>query len=115
MSTAPLISEETTQSISTLDLRDDLADPATTIVDVRPLAAYNGWRSSGEARGGHIPGAVAFPSAWPESVDDAELKRLLDSKEIEPGREVVLYRARPEDVAAGSDRLPRPRHPGAPP
>jgi molybdopterin synthase sulfurtransferase len=86
--------------ISTAELRRRLADPTLTIVDVRPLAAYNGWRSNGEAHGGHIPGAVAFPSAWLRSVDDAELERLLDSKEIVPGREVVLYGDRPEDVAA---------------
>jgi len=54
--------------ISTAELRRRLADPTLTIVDVRPLAAYNGWRSNGDARGGHIPGAVAFPSAWLGSV-----------------------------------------------
>jgi thiosulfate/3-mercaptopyruvate sulfurtransferase len=86
--------------ISTAELRRRLADPTLTIVDVRPLAAFNGWRSNGEARGGHIPGAVAFPSAWLDTVDSTELERLLDSKEIVPGREVVLYGARPEDVAA---------------
>jgi thiosulfate/3-mercaptopyruvate sulfurtransferase len=88
------------ESISTAELRGRLTDPALTIVDVRPLAAYNGWRLNGEARGGHIPGAVAFPGAWLGSVDDAELERLLDSKEIARGRDVVLYGARPEDVAA---------------
>ena len=56
--------------ISTDELRRRLADPTLTIVDVRPLAAYNGWQLEGEARGGHIPGAVAFPSAWLDSVDD---------------------------------------------
>ena len=86
--------------ISTAELRRRLADPMLTIVDVRPLAAYNGWRLNGEARGGHIPGAVAFPGAWLGSVDDEELERLLDSKEIAPGREVVLYGDRPEDVEA---------------
>ena len=54
----------TTRSIDTAELRDRLDDPSLTIVDVRPLAAYNGWRLGGEARGGHIPGAVAFPVAW---------------------------------------------------
>ena len=51
-------------SISTADLRDRLGEPGLTIVDVRPMAAYNGWRLDGEPRGGHIPGAVAFPAAW---------------------------------------------------
>ena len=62
-----------TSTISTAELRDRLADPGLTIVDVRPLAAYNGWRLGDEARGGHIPGAVAFPSAWLTSVDAPEI------------------------------------------
>src|SRR5205807_810694 len=84
---------------STAELRRRLTDPGLTIVDVRPLPAYNGWRPNGEARGGHIPGAVAFPSAWLMSVDDAEVVRLLHSKNIVPGREVVLYGGS-DDVAA---------------
>jgi 3-mercaptopyruvate sulfurtransferase SseA len=58
-------------AISTVELRQRLTDPELTIVDVRPLTAYNGWRAIGESRGGHIPGAVAFPSRWLSSVDDA--------------------------------------------
>src|SRR3989475_891575 len=92
-------------AISTAELRRRLTDPELTIVDVRPLSAYNGWRASGEARGGHIPGAVAFPSGWLSSVDDAELERLLDSKGIVPNREIVLYGDRPEDVLAVQTRL----------
>jgi thiosulfate/3-mercaptopyruvate sulfurtransferase len=83
--------------ISTEELRRRLEDSVLTIVDVRPLPAYNGWRSQGEARGGHIAGAVAFPSAWLHSLDEEELERLLEVKGIRPGREVVLYGG-PEEV-----------------
>jgi 3-mercaptopyruvate sulfurtransferase SseA len=86
--------------ISTGELRERLTDPELAIVDVRPLPAYNGWRLKGEARGGHIPGAVAFPSAWLRSVDEAEVERLLHSKDIVSSREVVLYGDRVEDVEA---------------
>ena len=55
MSTLHIVQEGTGLAISTEELRDRLGDPALTIVDVRPLAAYNGWRLRGEARGGHIP------------------------------------------------------------
>src|SRR5438128_1986546 len=92
-------------AISTAELRHRLSDPELTIVDVRPLSAYNGWRVNGEARGGHIPGAVALPSGWLGRVDDAGLERLLDSKDIVASREVVLYGDRPEDVAAVQARL----------
>jgi 3-mercaptopyruvate sulfurtransferase SseA len=86
--------------IPTDELRERLTDPELTIVDVRPLPAYNGWRLNGEARGGHIPGAVAFPSAWFSSVDGAEVERLLDSKAIVSSREVILYGDRAADVEA---------------
>jgi thiosulfate/3-mercaptopyruvate sulfurtransferase len=100
MTTAHLVSEETTQSISTSELRDLLADPAATIVDVRPLAAYNGWRLYGEARGGHIPGAVSFPSAWLTSVDGPEIQRILGEKGVLTSDHVVVYGAGTEDADA---------------
>ena len=92
-------------TISTTELRRRLDDPDLTIVDVRPLAAYNGWRRNGEARGGHIPGAVAFAGAWLNSLDDVEVERLLHSKGIVPSREVVLYGDDPEGVTAVKTRL----------
>jgi 3-mercaptopyruvate sulfurtransferase SseA len=99
-------------SISVIELRRRLDDDALTIVDVRPLPAYNGWRQGEAARGGHIPGAVAFPSAWLRSVDDAEIERLLDSKGIVSSREVVLYGDRAEDLAAVQARLEELGHRG---
>ena len=99
------------QQISTDELRRRLLDPDLTIVDVRPLHAYNGWRLDGEARGGHILGAVAFPSAWLASVDDAEVVRLLHSKEIVTSQEVVLYGAA-DDVSAVGARLTELGHTG---
>lgn len=91
MTTAELADHPDRPTISTLELRDRLSDAALTIVDIRPLSAYNGWRLSGEPRGGHIPGAVAFPSAWLDSVDAAEIERLLDAKAITDDREIVIY------------------------
>ncbi len=99
-------SEGRVDSTISLDvLRRRLKDPRLSIVDVRPLPAYNGWRLSGTARGGHIPGAVAFPSAWLHSVDRAEIERLLRSKGILASGEVVLYGDRPEETFALRTRL----------
>jgi molybdopterin synthase sulfurtransferase len=92
-------------TVSTAELRRRLDDPDLTVVDVRPLFAYNGWRASGAARGGHIPGAVAFPRAWLESVDEAEVERLLMSKDIVASREVVLYGDGGDDVSAVRSKL----------
>ena len=99
-------------TLSTDELRGRLDDPGLTIVDVRPLPAYNGWRLNGEARGGHIPGAVAFPSAWLGSVDGVEVERLLHSKDIVPSRDVVLYGDNDEDVLAVRTRLTDLGHAG---
>ena len=78
-------------TISIDELRERIDQPSSTIVDVRTLAAYNGWRRNGEARGGHLPGAVAFPAVWLETVDEAEIERLLETKGVTAGHEVVVY------------------------
>jgi molybdopterin synthase sulfurtransferase len=92
-------------TITARELRDSLGDPTLTIVDVRPLAAYNGWRLTGESRGGHVPGAVAFPTAWLTSVDEPEVRRLLTSKAIVPDRSIVLYGDAPRDTERVVARL----------
>src|SRR2546428_2718243 len=96
------------------ELRQRLGDPDLKVVDVRALPAYNGWRSAGAARGGHIPGAVAFPSPWLESVDAPEGGRLLPSKGILSSHQGVLYGGRPEGNPAGKSRLADLRPPGVP-
>jgi len=85
--------------ISTADLRERLADPNLVLVDVRPMAAYNGWRLQGEERGGHILGAVAFPGAWLSGVDDAEVRRLFQIKGIVHARTIVLYGDAADDAS----------------
>jgi 3-mercaptopyruvate sulfurtransferase SseA len=92
-------------TIALVELRARLGDPDLTVVDVRALPAYNGWVEKGVARGGHIPGAVAFPIAWLDSVDRPEVQRLLQSKGILQSREVALYGAGPQDPVALKRRL----------
>jgi 3-mercaptopyruvate sulfurtransferase SseA len=87
-------------SISTAELSRRLGAEDIVVVDVRALHAYNGWRGDGEARGGHIPGAVAFPSGWLPALDDAELLRLLHSKGITRAAEIALYGDGSEGVEA---------------
>ena len=91
--------QPTGTAISTDELRDRLGDPDLTIVDLRPTAAFNGWRLRGEARGGHIPGAVAFPSAWLASEDEAEIERQLAARGVVAERSIVLYAYNATDVA----------------
>ena len=68
-----------------------LDDPRQIVVDVRPIAAYNGWRLGAEARGGHIPGAVSFPAAWFDGIDRPEIERLLHDKAVVGEGDVVVY------------------------
>jgi molybdopterin synthase sulfurtransferase len=76
-----------------------LDDPIVTIVDVRPLVAYNGWRQGDDARGGHVPGATAFPAAWLDTVDAPEIERVLAEKSISAERDVIVYGRSTEDAA----------------
>jgi molybdopterin synthase sulfurtransferase len=93
------------QSITTSGLRERLEDPSLTLIDVRPLAAYNGWRLNGEARGGHIPGAAAFPIDWLQTVDEPEIARLVAGKGVAADRDVVVYGTGIDDAAAFAEKL----------
>jgi molybdopterin synthase sulfurtransferase len=95
------LSHETTATIDTAELRRRLDDPDLVIVDVRPIAAYNGWRFDDADRGGHLPGARAFPIAWLTSIDDAEIRRLLAARGVTVERPVVVYGSGRDDA----DRL----------
>jgi molybdopterin synthase sulfurtransferase len=93
-------------------LRERLGDPSLTIVDVRPLGAYNGWRLGTESRGGHVPGATAFPVEWLRTVDEPEIEKLLDRKDIR-GRDIVVYGDTVEDAAEFVAKLESLGIPGA--
>jgi thiosulfate/3-mercaptopyruvate sulfurtransferase len=99
------VAAATNPTISTRELRDRLGDPGLTVIDTRPLTGYNGWRLADEARGGHIPGAVAFPSAWLTSVDAPEIRRILDEKGVVPGRDIVVYGTRADEAEAVAAKL----------
>jgi thiosulfate/3-mercaptopyruvate sulfurtransferase len=88
------------RAISTAVLAQRLADPHVAIVDVRPLAAYNGWRLRGEARGGHIPRAVACPRVWAPRLGDRGVLALLARRGVDPSQTVVVYG---DDAAAGDE------------
>ena len=54
-------------------------EPGLSVVHVRRLWAFNGLACRRDACGGRLPGAVAFPAAWLERIDDAELKVMRES------------------------------------
>ncbi len=105
MTGSRLVDVDAEWRVTTDELRARVDDLGVTIVDVRPLAAYNGWNLHGAARGGHIPGAVAFPSAWLDRVEPSEVQRLLRFKDVADAREIVLYGDLPDEVWALRTRL----------
>ena len=104
MATAATELEHAEREISTSELSRRLGEVGLAVVDVRPLPRFNGWRGPGEARGGHVPGAVALPAEWLSRLSDADLQSLLTDKGIAASAEVVLY-GDGEDVSLFHDRL----------
>jgi len=92
-------------TITTADLREMVAAGTATVIDVRALPAYNGWRAGDEPHGGHVPGAVAFPIRWLDTVDEPEIARILREKGVVPGRTVVVYGSRVDDAERLAARL----------
>lgn len=90
------------QPISTVDLKDKLNDDSWVIVDTRINDAYNGWKLEGVERGGHIAGAVDFSANWlrVESEDkNSILDEALDTKGIDPSKNIVLYDSNGKDAS----------------
>jgi thiosulfate/3-mercaptopyruvate sulfurtransferase len=82
--------------LTTDELAQSLRQPGLVLVDLRSVEAFNGWPLGGEARGGHIDGAVSFPFAW--SRYEFEVQELLHSKGIKRDKTVVLYGYEPEQT-----------------
>ncbi len=75
-------------SLSTNELKALLDRPDVTLIDLRPVEAYNGWRQRGEPRGGHIQGARSLPAKWTNYLEWLEI---VQRKEIDPGNTLVIY------------------------
>ncbi len=86
--TMPTIEERKIEQLSTQELYGRLEDPASIIIDVRSVDAYNGWREKNEARGGHIKGAKSLPVKWIQYIDWIDIVR---SKGILPHHNIILY------------------------
>jgi thiosulfate/3-mercaptopyruvate sulfurtransferase len=92
-------------NISTKELSAQLEDSGFTLLDIRPAAAFNGWKLKKEARGGHIHGAVSFPSSWIKDLSRPQLKSLLPYKGITPEKTIVIYGYQGDDCSATAKLL----------
>jgi len=91
-------------TVSTDTLVQSLADPDHTLLDVRPMAAYNGWTLNGESRGGHVPGAKSIPLEWTQYMDWIEV---VDDKQIDAGAPITVYGYSGEEASDMANKLAR--------
>ncbi len=88
--------------VSTAELKMQLNNPQTTLIDIRPVEAYNGWKLKNEARGGHISGARSLPLKWTKYIDWIEIVR---SKGISPEQNIIIYGYDHESSEKVADRF----------
>jgi 3-mercaptopyruvate sulfurtransferase SseA len=77
-------------------VKSRLSSSDFAVVDARTDEEYNGWQLYGEARGGHISGAVQIPYAWYFNADKtvlkySDLKTMFESRGITKDKEVTAY------------------------
>ncbi len=92
------------KAITTEKLTQIHENKNTTVIDVRPVDAYNGWRMEDEHRGGHIRGARSLPAKWCNYMDWIEIVR---SKEINPTDSIVVYGYNSEESMKVAQQLNR--------
>ncbi len=100
------INEETIKTtINKEELKKELGNDEFVIVDIRSEAAYIGWKLEGEARSGHIKGAVDFPYSWTKEIKENELKNALNGKGIIPEKTIVVYDTNGKESGAMAELL----------
>jgi molybdopterin synthase sulfurtransferase len=93
------------QSVETHELSGLLTRNEVTLLDIRPSAAFNGWQLNGETRGGHIPGAVSFPSAWFDDFGEEKAGEYFDNKDIARDKTIVVTGDGVNDMEAAAGHL----------
>jgi thiosulfate/3-mercaptopyruvate sulfurtransferase len=75
------------------------------MLDLRTMAASNGWPKRNGERGGRLPGAAPFPAAWLEDPSPDEVLQRLVEAGAEPDSELVVYGHDTGDGADAAERL----------
>ncbi|NQV13846.1 thiosulfate sulfurtransferase [bacterium] len=90
---------------STAELVNLIDNKDTIIMDIRPSAAYNGWPLKGEERGGHIPGAISFPSRWFSELSQDDAIRILHEKGLSQTLQIVITGYGSQEIDATAKHL----------
>src|SRR6056297_837901 len=90
------------QQVSTRELLTRIKDKNHLLLDIRPIEAYNGWKIQGEARGGHIESAIAFPLKW--TGYDSWIN-LLKDKGLKQDAPVTVYGYERDKAGEMADKL----------
>ena len=93
------------KSITNSELEKLLSGKKTSLLDVRPSAAYNGWQLKREVRGGHIPGAASFPLNWFDELDNKATVSLLETKGITKSKTIVITGYEKFDAETAANHL----------
>ncbi|NGP88744.1 sulfurtransferase [Aliifodinibius halophilus] len=93
---------QSAKELSTKEAASKLQEGNVQFIDVRPIAAYNGWKLEGEPRGGHIPGAKSIPLQWTDYMDWVEV---LEEKSIIPNNPVIIYGYSVDETNAMAEKL----------
>ena len=96
------------KEISTSELNLIREDPSITIVDVRSVNAYNGWKEADEPRGGHIKGARSLPAKWADYIDWVDIVR---EKGFTPEQIFIFYGYEKESIEKVAGLFIRTGHP----
>lgn len=88
--------------VSTQQILSFIKENCGKVLDVRPIAGYNGWRLRDENRGGHIPKAKSIPLEWTRYMDWVEV---LEEKNILTNEPVVVYGYGDESARSMANKL----------
>jgi len=78
---------------------------APPILDLRSIAASNGWPTLEGDRGGRVPGASPFPEAWLDDPSSEEVLSRLAEIGASRDEEIVVYGSGSEDGDRGASKL----------
>ena len=86
------------QTLDTAAMAELIGKPDTVIIDTRDDSLYNGFHDQGAPRGGHLPGAGQFTTAWLDYIAPDKFESFAAGKGITRDKRVVFYDSNPDNL-----------------